>query len=40
MTNRVSGKDQTCFDSYKGKDILSVKRNGLILSRIRENTGP
>ena len=39
MTNRHSGKDQTCFDSYKGKDILFVKRNGLILSRIRQNTG-
>ena len=40
MTNRHSGKDQTCFDSYKGKDIASVERNGLILSRIRQNTGP
>ena len=38
MTNRISRKNQTCFDSYKGKDILSVKRNGLILSRIRQNT--
>ena len=43
MTNRHNGKDQdektqvkTCFDSYKGKDILSVMRNGLILSTIRE----
>ena len=40
MTNRHSGKDQTCYDSYKGKDIASVERNGLILSRIRQNTGP
>ena len=36
MTNRVTKKNQTCFDSYKGKDILSVKRNGLILSTIRQ----
>ena len=42
MTNRHNGKDQdektqvkTCFDSYIGKDILSVTRNGLILSTIR-----
>ena len=47
MTNRHNGTDldkknevKTCFDSYKGKDILFVKRNGLILSRIRQNTGP
>ena len=43
MTNRHNGKDddekievKTCFDSYKGKDILSVKRNSLILSTIRK----
>ena len=43
MTNRHNGKDldkknevKTCFDSYIGKDILSVTRNGLILSTIRE----
>jgi hypothetical protein len=43
MTNRHNGKDddkkakvKTCFDTYKGKDILSVKRNGLILSTIRK----
>ena len=24
MTNRFSAKDQTCFDTYKGKDILFV----------------
>ena len=42
MINRHNGKDgdekselKTCFDSYKGVDILSVKRNGLILSTIR-----
>ena len=28
---------KTCFDSYKGENILSVKRNGLILSVIRKN---
>ena len=44
MTNRHNGKDndkksevKTCFDSYKGENILSVKRNGLILSVIRKN---
>ena len=43
MTNRLNGKDndkisevKTCFDSYGDKDILSVKRNGLILSTIRQ----
>ena len=43
MTNRHNGKDddeksevKTCFDSYKGKDILLVKRNGLTLSTIRK----
>ena len=43
MTNRHNGKDndkktevKTCFDSYKGKDILFVERNGLILSTIRK----
>ena len=44
MTNRHNGKDEdeknevkTCFDTYKGKDILTVMRNGLILSTIRKN---
>jgi len=43
MTNRHNGKNddkktdvKTCFDSYKGKDILFVERNGLILSTIRK----
>jgi len=43
MTNRNNGKNvdiktdmKTCFDTYKGKDILFVKRNGLILSTIRQ----
>ena len=42
MTNRINGKIEdkitdvkSCFDLYKGKDILSVKRNGLILSTVR-----
>ena len=41
MTNRHNGKDddkifevKTCFDSYKGKNILSVERKGLVLSTI------
>ena len=43
MTNRHNGKDddkisdvKTCFDSYEGKPILSVKRNGLVLSTIMQ----
>ena len=43
MTNRHNGKDgdkisdvKTCFDSYEGKHILSVKRNGLVLSTIMQ----
>ena len=43
MTNRHNGKDddvkadvKTCFDSYKNEDILSVMRNGLVLSTIRK----
>ena len=43
MTNRTHGEIndkkadvKTCFDLYKGKDILFVKRNGLILSTIRK----
>ena len=43
MTNRHNGKDnyvkdevKTCFDSYQGRDVLTVERNGLILSTIRK----
>ena len=38
MTNRVSRDDGTitCFDKFKGNDIATVKRNGLILSIIRK----
>ena len=43
MTNRHNGKNddkkadvKTCFDAYKGQNILTVKRNGLILSTIRK----
>jgi len=43
MTNRHNGKDfdkknevKTCFNSYKGEDVLSVRRNGLLLSTIRK----
>ena len=43
MTNRHNGKDldkkyevKTCFDSYKGEDVLSVRRNGLLLSTVRK----
>ena len=43
MTNRHNGKDddvkaevKTCFEAYKGDNILSVKRNGLVLSTIRK----
>ena len=41
MTNRHNGKDddkisdvKTCFESFNGKNILSVQRNGLVLSTI------
>ena len=40
MTNRVydnkSEKLSTCFDYFAGKDIVSVKRNGLTLSTLRK----
>ena len=43
MTNRHNGKNddkkanvKTCFDAYQGQNILTVKRNGLILSTIRK----
>ena len=44
MTNKVvQAKDdntlakvQTCFEKFKGDDLVSVKRNGLILSTIRK----
>ena len=45
MTNRVIGEKndssltnvKTCFEKFKGKDIVTVKRNGLILSTLRKN---
>jgi hypothetical protein len=44
MTNRITwGNDMenlseaiTCFDKFKGKDISTVERNGLLISTIRE----
>ena len=27
---------ETCFDRFKGTDIITVKRKGLILSTLRE----
>jgi hypothetical protein len=43
MTNRIYFKDEdkiesvkSCFEKIKGKDVVKVKRNGLILSTIRE----
>ena len=44
MTNRTQlddvssekNKIKTCFDKYQGNDLSSVKRNGLVLSTIRE----
>ena len=41
MTNRVVNDNnpenvKTCFDKFKGIDVISVKRNGLILSVIRK----
>jgi len=43
MTNRSIGKKNdnqlknvmTCFERFDGKDLVSVKRNGLILSTLR-----
>ena len=32
----VKADVKTCFDSYKNEDILSVMRNGLVLSTIRK----
>jgi len=41
MTNRVVNDNnpeniKTCFDKFKGIDVISVKRNGLILSTLRK----
>ena len=44
MTNRiVENKEQntldnvkTCFQKFEGQDIISVKRNGLMLSTLRK----
>ena len=43
MTNRVNVKGddkisniKTCFDSYEGNHILSMKINGLVLSTIMQ----
>ena len=44
MTNRIDFKSndmsiyeaKTCFKKFKGKDIVSVKRNGLMLSTLRK----
>ena len=33
---RVIQDFQSCFDKFKGKDIVSVKRNGLTLSTLRK----
>ena len=44
MTNRVVEKKnnnvleevKTCFQKYEGKDLITIERNGLILSTLRE----
>ena len=45
MTNRVIEKDtgvnnlinsKTCFDRFKGIDVIIVSRNGLVLSTLRK----
>ena len=44
MTNRAEyGRDnntlaniKTCFEKFRGEDLVSVKRNGLMLSTIRK----
>ena len=45
MTNRIIEerdrnilpKIKTCFEKFKGRDLIKVERNGLVLSTIREN---
>ena len=29
---------KTCFDRFKGRDVLTVSRNGLILSTLRKKS--
>ena len=45
MTNRISGRStdtdnlinlKTCFDRFKGIDVITVSRNGLVLSTLRK----
>ena len=44
MTNRITDSRndisltevETCFEKFRGKDLVSVKRNGLMLSTIRK----
>ena len=44
MTNRITWGDdmedlskvQSCFEKFKGKNLSIVKRNGLVISTIRE----
>ena len=41
MTNRSNfdkkiGKISNCFNTFKGKNIYEVERNGLVLSAIRQ----
>ena len=44
MTNRIDetvdnvnlSNVKTCFEKFSGKDIVSVKRNGLVLSSLRK----
>jgi len=43
MTNRHNGKNtdrpeqvKTCFQTYKGKDVILIKKRGLILSTLRK----
>ena len=42
MTNRLGNstgnKVGTCFNNFPGKDLVTVKRNGLILSTLRKVT--
>jgi len=34
--NESTNKIINCFDKFNGKDIFSVKRNGLVLSKIKK----
>ena len=34
--NNTLANTKTCFEKFRGEDLVSVKRNGLMLSTIRK----